>query len=423
MNRFFYSALFYLAVPLLLVRLWWRGFKAPAYRQRWIERLGFVSTNPELKPLWIHAVSVGETMAIIPLVKLLQQNRPELKILITSMTPTGAACVQYTFGDQLNHLFCPWDLPCALNRFLNSVNPCGCIIVETELWPNLIHSCHQRNIPVALVNARLSARSAKGYARFAYLTSAMLKQLNFIATQNSETAERFIQLGAATEIVVITGSVKFDIKVPDNSEKLVTELVNSWGKLRPVWLAGSTHEGEENILLAVHQRLLSKLPNLLLVIVPRHPERFNSVAELIASKGLSFVRRSSSQLPDSKTEVYLGDTMGELTRLQAAANVVFVGGSLINRGGHNPLEAAILHKPVISGENFFNFQVIYEALQAAGGANVIRTESELESSLYSLLIDPEKAQEQGQAGYDFVIKNQGALARLYNLIEQQIIPS
>jgi len=423
MNRTLYTCLFYVALPFILLKLWLRGRKAPAYRERWQERLGFYEEQPAHteQPLWIHAVSVGETLAIIPLVKLLQARYPDLPIVITTMTPTGAERVSATFGESVSHYYCPYDAPCAIKRFLKLVNPRGCVIVETELWPNMVHVCRQKNVPVLVANARLSERSAKGYARFSRMAAQMLQQINMIAAQNSVDGQRFVDLGLPERALQVTGSIKFDVKAPEGSERLAVALRELWGSERSVLIAASTHEGEEQALLEVYQALLTENPELLLVIVPRHPERFDDVAALIKQQGFKLARRSLGQQPTPKTQVYLGDTMGELMKLLAAADIAFVGGSLIERGGHNPLEPAVLKKAVVMGPHYFNFQVICDALAQAGGLQVAQDQTELGQVLKQLLVDSEKRQEIGQLGQAFVQENQGALERLYALTEEVCI--
>ena len=420
MPRLLYSFLFYLALPFLLFRLWWRGLKAPAYRKRWLERLGFNYAKAEntKQPIWIHAVSVGETLAIVPLVKLLQARHPDIPIVMTTMTPTGAERVEVTFGEGVTHYYCPYDIPCAIQRFLTHLNPRGCVIVETELWPNLINACSKRNIPVLVANARLSERSAKGYARFGLMAEQMLQQIECIAVQNSIDGERFLNLGVPPSSLEVTGSIKFDVKVPEGEERLAFALRELWGQSRPVLIGASTHEGEETALLQAYQGLLACYPELLLVVVPRHPERFDHVAELIKQQNFKLARRSLGQQPNQATQVYLGDTMGELMKLLTAADIAFVGGSLIERGGHNPLEPAVLRKPVLMGPHFYNFQLICDSLSSAGALTVISTADKLAVEVKRLLNNPESMAKQGQAGYRFVQDNQGALEKLYALVDE-----
>ncbi len=420
MPRLLYTFLFYLALPFLLFRLWWRGLKAPAYRKRWLERLGFNYAKAENteQPIWIHAVSVGETLAIVPLVKLLQARHPGIPIVMTTMTPTGAERVEVTFGEGVTHYYCPYDIPCAIQRFLTHVNPRGCVIVETELWPNLVNACSQRNIPVLVANARLSERSAKGYARFGLMAEQMLQQIECIAVQNSNDGERFLSLGVPPSSLEVTGSIKFDVKVPDGEERLAFALRELWGQSRPVLIGASTHEEEEAALLQAYQGLLTCYPELLLVVVPRHPERFDHVAELIKQQNFKLARRSLGQQPNQATQVYLGDTMGELMKLLAAADIAFIGGSLIERGGHNPLEPAVLRKPVLMGPHFYNFQLICDSLSRVGALTVISTADELAAEVKRLLNNPESMAKQGQAGYRFVQDNQGALEKLYALVDE-----
>jgi len=420
MPRLLYSFLFYLALPFLLFRLWWRGIKAPAYRKRWLERLGFnyAKAKNTKQPIWIHAVSVGETLAIVPLVKLLQARHPDIPIVMTTMTPTGAERVEVTFGEGVTHYYCPYDIPCAIQRFLTHLNPRGCVIVETELWPNLINACSKRNIPVLVANARLSERSAKGYARFGLMAEQMLQQIECIAVQNSIDGERFLNLGVPPSSLEVTGSIKFDVKVPEGEERLAFALRELWGQSRPVLIGASTHEGEETALLQAYQGLLACYPELLLVVVPRHPERFDHVAELIKQQNFKLARRSLGQQPNQATQVYLGDTMGELMKLLTAADIAFVGGSLIERGGHNPLEPAVLRKPVLMGPHFYNFQLICDSLSSAGALTVISTADKLAVEVKRLLNNPESMAKQGQAGYRFVQDNQGALEKLYALVDE-----
>jgi len=418
MSRLLYSLLFYLLLPVVVGRLLWRSLKAPAYRGRWAERFGFYRRQEiQQRPLWVHAVSVGETIAIAPLVKLWLQRHPDVPVIMTTMTPTGSAQVRKLFGDSVTHVYCPYDLPDALARFHRRFQPQSCVVVETELWPNLVASCHRRNVPVLLANARLSERSARGYQRFRSLATPMLNQLSKIAAQDCATAERFIRLGMNASKVTVTGSIKFDIEPPVNVEQNAQALRDRWGAQRPVWVAGSTHAGEDELILDVFQRLKQNTPELLLVIVPRHPERFSDVAALAESTGLEVCRRSTAD-PSSATDIYLGDTMGELMLMFAAADVAFVGGSLIERGGHNPLEPGVLAKPVVMGEHIFNFAQICQQLQENEGLRLVSGAEELYQVMEHLLQNSSAAAEMGAKAANFIAANRGALEKLYQQVDQ-----
>src|SRR5690606_10796754 len=281
MNRTLYSLVLHLALPLIFLRLLWRAWRAPAYGRRIGER--FAVGLPALRQggIWIHAVSLGESIAAAPLIRELLERHPELPVTVTCMTPTGSERIQALFGERIQHRYLPYDLPWACARFLDRLQPKLAVIMETELWPNHIHACHKRGIPVALANARLSERSARGYARFARLTAPMLAKLDLIAVQTEVEAERFRQLGARPGCVEVTGSIKFDLSVAAELPQRAAELRAAWGaQERPVWIAASTHAGEDEVMLAAHRQLLAERPDALLILVPRHPERFTQVFEL-----------------------------------------------------------------------------------------------------------------------------------------------
>lgn len=419
MARLLYSLLFYCLTPLILLKLWRRGRRSPDYRHRWGERFGFVSRTSGARPIWIHAVSFGETMAIIPLVEKLLQEYPQIPVFITSMTPTGSACVQTHFGDRVGHAYCPYDLPCALRRFHRRIQPRSCVIVETELWPNLIHSCAVREVPVLVINARLSARSAAGYQRFKWLTKPMLQEITMIAVQNQVDGARFMTLGVTENALQVTGSIKFDIAAPEGVAREVDSLRAAWGVERPVIIAASTHDDEEAQLLDVFGNLQSRYQNLLLILVPRHPERFTTVYDQSVAAGFHTCRRSTSLLPTADCEVYLGDTMGELMTLYSAADIVFVGGSLVERGGHNPLEPAVLGKPVLMGPYVHNFQQIVETMTQELALQVVSHSAELQSAIAELLDHPAHAQAMGIRGCNYIASNRGALDQQFTLLKQQ----
>ena len=415
MNRTLYTLLFHLGLPLVAIRLWLRARKAPAYAKRIGER--FALNMPAMQPggIWVHAVSVGESIAAAPMIRALLQRYPQLPITVTCMTPTGSERIQALFADEprIQHCYLPYDLPWAAARFLDRVKPTLAVIMETELWPNHIHQCAKRGIPVALANARLSARSAKGYARFAKLTRPMLEEMSLIAAQTETEAERFRQLGARSECVQVTGSIKFDLTIDPQLLIKARALREQWQALeRPVWIAASTHEGEDAIVLAAHRQLLASYPNALLILVPRHPERFNAVFALCQSEGFDTVRRSAATPVSAQTQVLLGDTMGELLFLYALADSAFVGGSLVANGGHNLLEPAALSKPVLSGPHLFNFLEIAALLRDAGALEEVDDANALAVAVRRLFELPQDARHMGQAGLNVMLANQGALQRL-----------
>ncbi|PNB51287.1 3-deoxy-D-manno-octulosonic acid transferase [Pseudomonas sp. GW456-12-10-14-LB2] len=415
MNRTLYTALFYLGLPLVAIRLWLRSRKAPAYAKRIGERFSY--GMPTLQPggIWVHAVSVGESIAAAPMIRALLQRYPQLPITVTCMTPTGSERIHALFANEprIQHCYLPYDLPCAAGRFLDRVQPKLAVIMETELWPNHIHQCAKRRIPVALANGRLSERSAKGYGRFSKLTAPMLAEMSLFAVQTEAEAQRFRDLGARAETVEVTGSIKFDLTIDPQLLQRAAELRGQWQALeRPVWIAASTHEGEDEVVLNAHRRLLANHPDALLILVPRHPERFNSVFELCQREGFATVRRSTGASVDAATSVLLGDTMGELLFLYALADSAFVGGSLVPNGGHNLLEPAALAKPVISGPHLFNFLDIAAQLRSAGALAEVDDAEGLATEVQRLFELPRDAQRMAEAGLSVMRRNQGALQRL-----------
>ncbi|MNK87101.1 3-deoxy-D-manno-octulosonic acid transferase [compost metagenome] len=407
--------MFYLGLPLVAIRLWLRARKAPAYAKRIGER--FSLGLPAMRPggIWVHAVSVGESIAAAPMIRALLQRYPQLPITVTCMTPTGSERIQALFANEprIQHCYLPYDLPCAAARFLDRVQPKLAVIMETELWPNHIHQCAKRGIAVALANGRLSERSAKGYGRFGKLTAPMLAEMSLFAVQTEAEAQRFRDLGARPETVEVTGSIKFDLTIDPQLLQRAADLRGQWQALeRPVWIAASTHEGEDEVILDAHRRLLTNHPDALLILVPRHPERFNSVFELCQREGFTTVRRSTGSNVDAQTSVLLGDTMGELLFLYALADSAFVGGSLVANGGHNLLEPAALAKPVISGPHLFNFLDIAAQLREAGALAEVDDAEGLAVEVQRLFELPRDAQRMADAGLAVMRRNQGALQRL-----------
>jgi 3-deoxy-D-manno-octulosonic-acid transferase len=372
---------------------------------------------PTMKPggIWVHAVSVGESIAAAPMIRALLARYPNLPITVTCMTPTGSERIHALFANEprIQHCYLPYDLPCAARRFLDRVQPKLAVIMETELWPNHIHQCAKRGIPVALANARLSERSARGYGRFPKLTQPMLAEMSLFAVQTEAEAQRLRDLGARTETVEVTGSIKFDLTIDPQLLERAVELRGQWQALeRPVWIAASTHDGEDEVVLAAHRQLLATHPDALLILVPRHPERFNSVYGLCQQQGFATVRRSSGDAVSANTSVLLGDTMGELLFLYALADSAFVGGSLVPNGGHNLLEPAALAKPVLSGPHLFNFLEIAAQLRSAGALQEVEDAEGLAVAVQRLFELPRDAQRMAEAGLNVMRANQGALQRL-----------
>ncbi|MCU7891779.1 MAG: lipid IV(A) 3-deoxy-D-manno-octulosonic acid transferase [Candidatus Thiodiazotropha sp. (ex Ustalcina ferruginea)] len=414
--RYLYTLLFTLLVPVYLLRLYWRGFRAPAYRERWLERFGIFEQPLKQDGIWVHAVSVGEVQAVAQLVGRLLDRYPGVPLLITTTTPTGAERVQAMFGNDVEHRYAPIDLPWVVRRFLVAFQPRLLILVETEIWPNLIHHAKLEGVPTLLANARLSVRSARGYHRLAGLTREALRNLTLIAPHAEADAERFHTLGARPEKIEVTGSIKFDVHLPGSLRERADVMRREWGGQRPVWLAASTHEGEDEIILQAHAIIRETIPDALLVLVPRHPERFERVAQLIDEAGFNLVKRSQQQPCEHETVVFLGDTMGELTLFMGATDVAFIGGSLVPHGGHNILEATAQGVAVVFGPHMFNFSEISELfLQHKAAVQVDGVEA-LAGQVTRWLSDASERSRIGEAGRELVEQNRGALDRLTLLV-------
>lgn len=417
-----YQVLLYLIQPLIWLRLLLRSRKAPAYRKRWGERYGFCKGKVVPQGILLHSVSVGETLAAVPLVRALRHHYPDLPITVTTMTPTGSERVRSAFGDDVYHVYLPYDLPGSVNRFLKTVDPKLVIIMETELWPNLISKLYQRKIPLIIANARLSERSAAGYQKLGSFVKTMLQKITLIAAQNQEDGERFIELGLKRSHLHVTGSLKFDISVTPELAARAVALRRQWAAHRPVWIATSTHEGEESIILETHKKLLTQFPQLLLILVPRHPERFPKAEQLTREAGLKYTLRSTDAVPDAQTQVVIGDTMGELMLLYGIADLAFVGGSLVERGGHNPLEAAAHAIPVIMGPHTFNFKNICAKLDQAEGLITVTDSESMATAIASLLNDEDYRRYYGRHAVEVLHENQGALLRLLTLLSPYLPP-
>lgn len=413
--RYFYSCLFYIIFPFILLKLLYRSIREPAYRLRIKERLGFSKRFQSC--IWVHAVSVGESLAAIPLIKKLQCLDQETPILVTTMTPTGAERLKSVFGERITHQYLPYDLPTFVSRFLERVKPKVGIIMETELWPNLLELSKRKNISMCLLNARLSEKSAAGYQKILPLTRSMLNNLTFIAAHGSKDKARFIQLGAPKEKVYCTGNLKFDLVLPSDLKIKGESMREKFGESRFVWIAASTHEGEEEIILKAHQLLRRTVKNALLLLVPRHPNRFDVVYKR-SKEQLPTVRRSLNTSVDAETAVYLCDTMGEMLLLFSASDVAFVGGSLIERGGHNILEPGALGLPVLSGPSLYNFAEIKTLFEREEALQIVRDAKTLSETLLTLWREPEKREIFGARALNVVNQNRGALAKQIELIQK-----
>ena len=404
-----YTALLYALLPFLPLRLIWRARKQPEYLQHIAERFGHYHDQPARPVIWLHAVSVGETRAAAPLIHLLRERLPQYQILLTHMTPTGRATSEQLWGDAVTRCYLPYDYPFAVNGFLGHFQPRLGILLETELWPNLVALCAQRNIPVALINARLSERSARRYARFGDLTKNTLEKLALIAAQTDADGERLCNLFSGQASIM--GNLKFDNEVPAEQVALGEKLRAEFGANRPVWLAASTRDGEETLLLDVLEKI--RAPNALAVIVPRHPQRFNELAELLMARKIPFQRRSNNAVIDANTRVVLGDSMGEMFAYFAASDVAFIGGSLLPLGGQNLIEACAAGAPVLIGPHTFNFAEATEQAIAAGAAMRVSDNVTLAAELDRVLTDAPRRRAMSAAGLAFIAQHRGASERAY----------
>lgn len=418
MARFLYSILFYLLTPVLLLRLWRRSKKAPAYGKRIGERFGFF-TKPSFSSeniVWFHTVSVGEFIGAQPLIKwLLQQNG--VQVVVTTMTPTGSEQVKSALGDRVFHVYAPYDTPTAVARFLNKVRPTLFISMETELWPNTLAACKSRKIPCLLINARLSERSFKGYEKFGALTRPMLKNLTKIGVQNSQDAQRFERLGIDASDYSITGNIKFDLALTAEIRNAAADFSQKINprNVRRIFIAASTHSGEDEIILNAFTRVKSQLDEALLILVPRHPERFNQVHQLCLETGLSVVRRSE-MVAEFHGDILLGDTMGELLMFYGASHAAFVGGSLIPNGGHNFIEAAVWGLPLVSGPHLFNFAEVSRLLDEAEALTIVADADALSDVMIRFLSDKDHSKDVGVRALTVAQNNRGALSKTQQII-------
>ena len=423
--RTLYTVLYFIMLPFVFLRMWWRGRSNPGYRERWAERLGrYAQPALHTDPIWVHAVSLGETIAAVPLIKKLLAQDPECVIVVTNTTPTGSAAVVKQFAEQRDrvlNVYLPFDLPFCLRRFFRCFHPRIGILMETELWPNTLAVAAEQAVPMVLLNARLSEKSYRCYARIAGVMKEMLGHLTFIAAQTEADASRFQALGMPESKLGVTGSIKFDMQLPEQIEQKGQALRQGWGEQRPVFVAASTHEGEEAIVLEALTLLQQQYPQILLILVPRHPERFDRVAKLCEEQGFRYARRSQNEAVKEDMAVLLGDTMGEMMLFYAASDVAFVGGSLIERGGHNMLEPAALARPALTGPHVFNFTVITEMLLAAKAASEVTDAKTLAEQIGYLLSHPDEMRAMGERGQAVMAKNRGALDRAVAVINDHMV--
>jgi len=414
--RFLYNLLTYLI--LIPFAFYWllKGIGNRSYLDRLSQRFGF--GFPKINGcIWVHAVSVGEVQAAVPLINSLIANFPSQKLLVTTVTPTGAARVRGLFGENVEHCYIPFEFPNAIRSFFDSVRPRAAMIMETEIWPNLYRGCGVRNIPLILVSARISPRSVPGYRRLLPLIRETLSHGIIIAAQTQVDADRFLELGANPSRTWVTGNIKFDVELDPEIEGAGGALRNELFGDRPVWIAASTHDGEELLVLDAHKAMLEEHPELLLVLVPRHPERFDGVRELVEKRSFSVVSRTEHKPCDPSTQVFLVDTMGEVPLFYAASDIAFVGGSLIPIGGHNLLEPAAQGLPIITGPHIFNAQEIAEDFIDIEACKVVADSNELAVSVTQLIENPAEAETMGRKGLMVLEQNRGSLERLLVLLE------
>ena len=412
-----YSLVLHLAFPVTLYHLIWRGMRQREYLQRWPERYAWLDGKLDLHDtIWVHAVSVGEVIAARPLVDGLMAAHPDRPLLVTTITPTGSERVRAIWGDKVHHVYLPYDLRSMVRRFLDRALPAIAVIVETEIWLNLYVECGRRGIPLVMVNARLSERSLRGYLPVQALARLAMKAVTQGAAQSNADAARLARIGADPARVVVTGNLKYDLKLPEGIEAQAARWRQAWGQ-RPVWIAASTHPPEEDAVLEIHARLLERHPDALLLWAPRHPERFVPVAESAAALGMRTASRRADALPSPDTQVFVVDTLGELLRFFAAADVAFVGGSLCDVGGHNVLEPAALGIPSVVGPRTFNFAEVTRRLRDANALRQAPDAAKVGDELLALLEDDAARVLMGNAGRRQVSELSGALGRTLALIE------
>ncbi|MEX1033920.1 MAG: lipid IV(A) 3-deoxy-D-manno-octulosonic acid transferase [Cellvibrionaceae bacterium] len=418
--RWLYTLVFYLSVPLILLRLLWRSRRAPAYAKRWGERFGLFAA-PALKSptIWVHAVSVGESIAAAPVLRLLMERQPQANFVVTTTTPTGSEQVRKLFGHTVFHVYAPYDLPTCIVRFLKRINPTCLIIMETELWPNTIAICHQYGIPAILANGRLSQKSADGYRKISWLMAPVFHRLSAAAIQHEDDAGRMQSLGLPANKSHVTGNIKFDLTISGALRQRAVQLksaINEAGT-RTIWIAASTHRGEDEKIVAAFSAARKKVPELFLLLVPRHPERFTEVARYCQSQGYAIKRRSEESAFSADSDILIGDTMGELLMLFGVADIAFVGGSLVPVGGHNLIEPAAWGLPIVTGQHLFNFAEAARLLQNANAMITVDNEQALATAVIEMATHRETRERMGESARAVANANRGALDKLLKVVE------
>ncbi|MCM2310245.1 MAG: lipid IV(A) 3-deoxy-D-manno-octulosonic acid transferase [Steroidobacteraceae bacterium] len=414
--RLVYVLLVYLLAPVVIAMEAWKAAWNPEYRGRLGQRLGRVGPEPPEPCLWVHGVSVGEVQAAAALIQELRKLSPDMPVVVTTVTPTGAQRARALFGDTVFHCYLPYDLPGAVRRFLDRTRPRVAIIMETEIWPTLYHALGMRGIPLVMASARVSTRSVDRYRRMASLFRTTLSHGILIGAQTAADADRFRAIGAAPDRVRVTGNVKFDMEIPATSIAAGRAFRACHAAGRPVWIAGSTHEGEEEAAIAAHARVLARHPDALLILVPRHPQRFDSVRALLRKRNVEFASRSTGEEPAPRQSLFLVDTLGELQMFYAAADVAFVAGSLVPIGGHSLLEPAVLGLPMLSGPHNHNAQDVADLFEQCGALRIVRSREELAQRICNWFDDPARARADGERGRLAVTQSRGAVTRLVAMV-------
>lgn len=418
--RFIYSILFVSIIPCIFIKKIVNGYYNQSYNERWFERFGKVSFRLK-RSILIHSVSIGESIAVAPLVKKLSITYPDLEIVVTTMTLTGSTQVKKIYQDysSIHHTYLPYDIPIFLNNFFKYTNPEVCIIMETELWPNLLAICHKKLIPVIITNARLSAKSVDLYKKIRFFTRNMFSHISHVNAQTNDDKKRFVSLGMQSKKIVVTGNIKYDFSVDPGIVNQASLLKARFGK-RPIWIASSTHHNEEEIILQAHQKIQIKYPTALFIIVPRHPERFNKVYRIIKRYRFRISRRSWKSKKLDAIDVYLADTMGEMMLFYAVSDIVFVGGSFSGTGGHNMIEPSALSKVIITGPSTFNFSEVIKFLLRNKALIITENAQELADNIVRLFQEKREHTMMGRRAFSCYNQNRGALNTQFRFIRQLV---